>query len=293
VPEAIASDASPVARVVKSKDGTSVSFLTVGHGPSVIAIPGALSTASDYLAFADRLGRTHAVHILERRGRGLSGPQGTHYSMAKECEDVAAVIEATGARLLFGHSYGGLIALESASRDASISKVAAYEPGVSIDGAIATSWTEPCERSLERGKRLDAFAIFSIGAGPKRARMMPVWLMKFFLPRMIPRQRLAKLLELLPTTLAEHRVIAESDGAGDRYRSLSADVLLMFGGKTQADWVRLTTTRLSREIPSVDTHCFAKLDHFGPDQGGPAEVSDRVAAYFGDRAGDYRGPEVP
>jgi pimeloyl-ACP methyl ester carboxylesterase len=68
--------------------------------------------AADYAAFARALAERFTVHTIERRGRGESGPQGDDYSIVKECEDVLAVRAATGASLLVGHSYGGLVALE-------------------------------------------------------------------------------------------------------------------------------------------------------------------------------------
>ena len=98
-------------RTVTSADGTVISYLTTGSGPPVIVIPGTLETAADFALFADLLGQRHTVHTIERRGRGLSGPQGDEYGMIKECEDIAAVQKlATGSTLMFGHSYGGLIA---------------------------------------------------------------------------------------------------------------------------------------------------------------------------------------
>ncbi|MFI4933776.1 MAG: alpha/beta hydrolase [Caulobacterales bacterium] len=275
-----ADDSTRSPRVVRSTDGASISYFTTGRGPGVIAIPGALSTAADYFDFAEALGRTHTVHTIERRGRGLSGPQGDDYGMDSECEDVAALMAETGSVLLFGHSYGGLVALEAARRDSSVSKVAVYEPGVSIAGSIANGWIDSCERSLREGNRLEAFAIFSIGAGPKRARSMPIWLMKLLLPLVVERGRLGKLLELLPTTLPEHRVIAGLDGSYPLYGSITAEVLLMAGDKSDQDWVGLAMGRLSAVIPSVELRMFPKLDHFGPDQSGPLDVAAAVAVHF-------------
>ena len=68
-----------------------ISYLTLGSGPAVIVIPGALSMAADYVAFGSALAEHHSVHIIERRGRGLSSPQGADYSIRKEQEDVLAL----------------------------------------------------------------------------------------------------------------------------------------------------------------------------------------------------------
>ncbi|HEY7415147.1 MAG TPA: alpha/beta hydrolase, partial [Ktedonobacteraceae bacterium] len=99
---------------VVSQDGTKISYLSMGSGPSVLVIPGALSLAADYAAFASALSRHFTVHIIERRGRGLSNPQGKDYSIRKECEDVLALRAKTSASFLVGHSFGGLVALEVA-----------------------------------------------------------------------------------------------------------------------------------------------------------------------------------
>ena len=78
-------------RAARSKDGTTVGFLTTGTGPAVLVIPGVLSMASDYATFAGALAERFAVHTIERRGRGRSGPQGDDYSIVKECGDVRVV----------------------------------------------------------------------------------------------------------------------------------------------------------------------------------------------------------
>jgi len=61
------------------RDGAQISYLSLGSGPSVVVVPGALSVAADYLAFARALSDHFTVHIIERRRRGHSSPQGEHY----------------------------------------------------------------------------------------------------------------------------------------------------------------------------------------------------------------------
>src|SRR5690348_15392612 len=98
---------TPPAHTVRSQDGATISYLTMGKGPAVLVIPGALSVAATYTAFARALADQFTVHIGERRGRGQSSPQGADYSIHKECEDVLALQHETGASLIVGHSYGG------------------------------------------------------------------------------------------------------------------------------------------------------------------------------------------
>jgi pimeloyl-ACP methyl ester carboxylesterase len=85
---------------VVSSDGTEIAYQTVGEGPGVLLVPGALAIASDFDEFARELADRFTVHTIERRGRGQSGPQGHGYSIDSECDDVKAVQAATGAKLL-------------------------------------------------------------------------------------------------------------------------------------------------------------------------------------------------
>ena len=153
--------------------GRTISYLTIGSGPAVIVIPGALSRAADYAAFGSALAEHFTVHIIERRGRGQSSPQGDDYSIVKECEDVLALQRQTGASLLVGHSFGGLVALEVARNNPALTKIAVYEPGVSIEGSIPMGWMPGYQQKLAEQKYLDAFVEFSLGVGPERSTQHP------------------------------------------------------------------------------------------------------------------------
>jgi pimeloyl-ACP methyl ester carboxylesterase len=259
--------------VLTTKDGTSVAYSTTGAGPGVIVIPGVMSNAGDYAELAQALAGTFTVHVIERRGHGNSGPQGSTYSMGDECEDIGELQQRTGATRIFGHSYGGLIALQAARTNPSLQKIAVYEPGVSIGKGISMSWIPAYERYLAEGKRLDAFAAFSIAAGPRKAQKMPRWLMKWMLPILLNKQRLQTMLELLPANLKEHREIARYANALENYRDIRAKVLLMFGGKSDLPWVDEVHQALPDMIPSHEIKTFPKLDHFAPDQKAPREVA--------------------
>ena len=162
--------------IVLSRDGTRIGYLSRGTGPSVLVVPGVLSMAADYAAFAQALSEHFTVHTIERRGRGESGPQGDDYSIAKECEDVLAVRADTGASLLVGHSYGGLVALEVARNNKAFTKIAVYEPGVSIGGSMPTAWIPGYEKKLAENRRLDALVEFTLADAPPRIQKTPPWL---------------------------------------------------------------------------------------------------------------------
>jgi pimeloyl-ACP methyl ester carboxylesterase len=263
-----------------SRDGTRVSFLTVGSGPAVIVVPGALSVAADYGAFARALAEHFTVHTIERRGRGLSGPQGDDYSIAKELDDLLSLQSATGARFLVGHSYGGLVALEAARQNEALTKIAVYEPGVSIEHSIPMGWMPAYERNLVAGRDMDAFVEFTIGLGPDRARNTPRWLMKPLLHLMVGGDRRTRMFALLAQNLREHREVARLDNSCPNYREVIAGVLLMHGGRIDSGWVKLSMERLAQVLPQSETKEFPKLDHFGIDRKAPQEVARAVSDYF-------------
>lgn len=265
---------------VLSRDGSKMSYLSMGDGPSVLVIPGALSMAADYAAFARALAEHFTVHTIERRGRGLSSPQGDDYSMVKECEDVLALQQKTGASSLVGHSFGGLVALEVARNNKALTKIAVYEPGVSIDGSIPMDWMPGYEKKLAEKKYLDAFVEFSLGLGPDRARNTPPWLMKLLLPLFVSSHERQQMLKLLHENLREHKEVARLDSSYENYREISVDVLLMYGGKSNTKWVDMAMERLAAVLPHPETKEFPKLDHFGIDKKAPREVAKAVSEYF-------------
>lgn len=246
-----------------------------------MVVPGALSFAANYLTFAEALAKYYfAVHILERRGRGQSGPQGADYSIVKECEDVQAVQAQTKAAFLVGHSYGGVVALETACRTSVFAALAVYEPGVSVHGSIRMDWIPAYQKALAEGKHLDAFVEFVRGTGPARARQTPHWLMRLLLPRLMDAQDYQQRLSLLLQNLREHREVAGLDSSYQHYRAITAKTLLMYGGKDTIEWITPMLDGLTEVLPCADVAQFPRLDHFGIDRGAPQEVAHTVSDYF-------------
>jgi len=266
---------------VRSKDGTTISYLSIGGGPTVLVLPGVLSMATDYTAFARSLAVHFIVHTIKRRGRGESGPQGDDYSIVKESEDVLALRAETGASLLVGHSYGGLVALEVARNTTAFTKIAVYEPGVFIDGSMPLDWMPGYEKKLAEKKDVDALVECALGVGPEHLRKTPHWLMKllmllFFIR--FPESR--QMLGLLHQNLREWREIARLDSSYEHYREIAAGVLLMYGGKSDSTAVNLTMERLAAILAHSETKEFPKLDHFGIERTAPREVARAVSDYF-------------
>ena len=274
-------DIAPNSHTVVSRDGIRIGYLSVGAGPAVLVIPGVLSMASDYAAFARALSEHFTVHTIERRGRGVSGAQGDDYSIVKECEDVLALHADTGAALLVGHSYGGLIALEVARNSEAFSKVAVYEPGVSIDGSMPTAWMPGYQKKLSEKRHVDALVEFTLADAPPRIQKTPRWLMKVLLLALVSCSRqYRQMLDLLDQNLREWREIARLDSSCEHYREVGAGVLLMYGGRSDSKAVTLAMERLAATLPHSVTKEFPRLDHFGIERTAPREVAKVVSDYF-------------
>ncbi len=117
-----------------SADGTTIACRTTGTGTGVLVVPGPLEWAADLDDLATALADEFTVHVLDRRGRGGSGPCRAGHDLGTEVEDVRAVLAATGARRLVGISSGAVIALQVALRVPGITHVVAYEPPIGATG---------------------------------------------------------------------------------------------------------------------------------------------------------------
>ena len=264
---------------VKSADGTTIGFTTLGDGDGVIVVGGSMTTGADYTHLGEALASSFTVHLVDRRGRGRSGPQGAGYSIEKECEDLLAVMDATGARNVFGHSFGGLVALETGLRSSAIERIAAWDPGVSVNGSIPSGWVQRCSELLAGGDNRAAFALFVKSLGPKPIRTLPLWYLKIVLRLAIREPQWTHMAPLLEPALAEHAESVRLDGAADRYASICIPVLLLGGAKSPSSatggLVPLHDTISGSTLRVIDG-----LDHFAPDEKAPERVAELLRGFF-------------
>src|SRR5438034_7864763 len=67
---------------VTSADGTTIGYRSRGRGPGLVILHGGMESSTDYADLADALAGSLTVHVLDRRGRGLSGPHGDTYGLS-------------------------------------------------------------------------------------------------------------------------------------------------------------------------------------------------------------------
>lgn len=260
---------------VVSNDGTIVGYQTVGQGPGVIIIHGALCSSENLKKLALELSDSFTVHVLDRRGRGLSGCQGSEYSIIKECEDVKSIYDITKAKYIFGHSYGGLVTLETEINNVLFNKIVLYEPGVSINRSDSKywKWLIEYEDAMNKNDLLGAFTYFVKGSGHTILSKMPDWYARFILWLMVRGNNWENTKKLLPQNLKEHKEIQKLDSTYSKYQKINCKVLLI-SGKNSPIFIHEMLELLNKTISNSKNVTLEKLDHLAP------ENNYKIVAYY-------------
>jgi pimeloyl-ACP methyl ester carboxylesterase len=145
---------------VASLDGTEIAYWASGSGPPLVLVHGAPADHTRWQPLLPYLEPHATVHAIDRRGRGGSG-DARDYELAREFEDVAAVIDALaeewgGPVDLYGHSYGGLCAFGGATSTENVRNLVLYEGWPLVDAhayAGPPGFDERLEALLAAGER--------------------------------------------------------------------------------------------------------------------------------------------
>ncbi|MGH8763712.1 MAG: alpha/beta fold hydrolase [Nitrosospira sp.] len=146
---------------ISSKDGAPIACWHSGVGESLLLVHGSSGDHFAWVSVLPALERRFSTWTIDRRGRGHSGDAGS-YVLERECEDIAAVVDAIGGTVhLLGHSFGGLCALEAALLTPNIGRLVLYEPSISLDGS---GWSAELgarmQTLLDEGSREEALLLF-------------------------------------------------------------------------------------------------------------------------------------
>ena len=189
-----------------SADGTRIAYdLTgpaLGLAPAVVVIDGVLAHRLPVtLAVASELGERATTLRYDRRGRGGSGDT-PPYSVDREVDDIAALLEITGPAALVGISSGAFLALRAATDlGADVTGVLCYEPTYDIRSGEPPAdprmiaGVENCVAVGDPGSAVELF--LSVVGLPCR-----------LLPRMRESAAWADLEEIAPTIAYDGRVLA-------------------------------------------------------------------------------------
>jgi pimeloyl-ACP methyl ester carboxylesterase len=262
-----------------SRDGVRIGWQQLGRGPALVVSPGGSRAGKHYRELARCLASRFTVVLMDRRGRGASGPHGPGYGMATEIEDLAAVMQATGAERVFGHSAGAVFALEAA-RVLPVRALAVYDPPVAVHRLIdMAAWAADVARAVERGQRGRAMA--AVIHGLQLGGGMPRWLLTPMCSLMMRGADGREMMALLGTWVREEAAIRALDPDPSRYADVRCPTLLLAGGKSPA-WLHRALDLAQGALPDARRVVLDGVAHNAPDQEAPARVAEQLAAFFAD-----------
>ena len=165
-------------RHVTSSDGTRIAYEVVGEGRPLIFIGGILSDRSSLRDLSQAVAPDVAAVTFDRRGRGDSGDAAA-YAVRDEVDDVRALAALFDQPpVLFGHSSGAGLAIETAVAGTPLAGLILYEPPYGFDDADSrresAAFAILINGKLEAGDRSGAVRSFfeAMGLPPEDVKAM-------------------------------------------------------------------------------------------------------------------------
>lgn len=261
---------------VQSADGTRIAYEEAGEGPVVILVAAALADRSGTARVATQLAGRFRVIGYDRRGRGQSEDTAP-YAVAREVEDIAALIGAAGGPVcLFGNSSGAVLALEAATRlGARVRKLFLYEPPFLVDSSHPpppADLREQIEAELRAGRRNEAVKLF-FGRGmglPGFVVTLMRWLMPGWGKMRATARTLPYDLQILAGTQSGRPLPA------GRWAGVHAETLVAVGSKSEPFF----HSGAQALVPMLERARYASLD--GLDHSAILMSAKALAAAAGD-----------
>ncbi|GIF72102.1 alpha/beta fold hydrolase [Asanoa siamensis] len=147
---------------VTSADGTTIAYEIVGAGEPVVVIGGGLNDRAMFTPFASILSDRFKVYNYDRRGRGDSGTgDAKRYTLEREVEDLAAVLDAVGEPShVFANCTGGMIAIHAAAAGVPMMKLGMYEPPYNSPKATQEQMDQ-LEKFIAEDRKEEAVTLFA------------------------------------------------------------------------------------------------------------------------------------
>ncbi|WP_326695953.1 alpha/beta fold hydrolase [Streptomyces sp. NBC_01754] len=251
--------AAPAESTVVSGDGTVIAFEQSGSGPAVILVSSALADRSDTRKLAGLLAPHFTVVNYDRRGRGASSDS-AHYTVRREIDDIAALIEHVGGSAsVFASSSGAVLALRAAAAGLRIERLALYEPPFAVtpgDFGPPKGFAEHIDALLAEDRRGEAVTAFMTkaqgmpGFMAGSMRLMPgVW------------SNLKKMAPTLPYDIA---VMGDTQQgrplAAEEWSTATAPTLVMTGSKSP-DGFTNAARAVTEVLPDAVHRTLQGLNH--------------------------------
>jgi pimeloyl-ACP methyl ester carboxylesterase len=247
---------------IRAHDGATIALHSSGSGPGVVIVHGGGVTIDVYARLAQRLADGLTVHLYNRRGRADAAPRTEPYTIEEDTDDLAAVVEHTGARRVIGHSSGGFIALQAALR-LPIDRLALYDAAVSIDGGFPTDWLDAARAAARNGDTALSMAVTTGGINTQAATSKLALSLRVALCRAFLHTSVGKTMGgLLSATLDESHQIHLHDSPATAWSTITADVLLIYGADGPPYYAELNH-QLASALPHARVLPIPRSGHDG------------------------------
>jgi pimeloyl-ACP methyl ester carboxylesterase len=240
---------------VTSKDGTRLDYETLGDGPPLVIVWGALGALDSPFtkAMREELAKSFTVYDYDRRGRGQSTDV-KPFSVEKECDDLRAVCEAAGGSpFVWATSSGAALALEAAAAGVPMRMLAAHEPPYMVGehyGKFDRDYERNVTRLVAEGKRSEAVAYFMRTVGLPAPlvwimRLMPFW------------KKAVAVAHTLPYDAAAMNGFVPPE---KRLREIRVPTVVLVGTSTPAS-LKAAAAEVARLVPDARLVELAKQNH--------------------------------
>jgi pimeloyl-ACP methyl ester carboxylesterase len=237
--------------LLASGDGTSIALWRCGSGPPLVALHGVAIDHTCWDGMRPAIESRRTLIALDRRGHGASEAGPEPHSLHQEVQDLLAVLEAFEPPVdVLGHSYGGLVALETALVTDRIGRLVLYEPSIDDDPDFP-GVVERVARLVGAARDEDAAVTLLVersGVPPEAMdalRELPLWPIVLRGVKVLPREGAAVL---------DYRFQAE------RFAVLSNPALVLFGDRSPP-WRQQAMEALDAALPNSRLHALAGHGH--------------------------------
>lgn len=263
---------------VTSKDGTRIGYSVTGSGPAIVLVDGALCWRASGPSgpLAEALEDRFTVYSYDRRGRGESGDTAP-YAIAREVEDLEAVIDAAGgSAAIYAISSGVPLALAAgdalgASR---ISRMVLYEAPILADGTrhVDASYASVMTQLIARGDNAGAIKHFmKVGVGVPGFAVLMMQFMGV----------MKKLAPVAPTLAYDTALVVphwtNAPPAPGTWPNATMPVLDIGGGKSDP-WMQNAQVALSKALPNATHRTLQGQNHMVSPQAIAPMIKEFLAA---------------
>jgi pimeloyl-ACP methyl ester carboxylesterase len=132
-------------------DGASIALEKNGNGPSLLLVHGTSGTRQSWARVIPLLKTHYQTFAMNRRGR-VDSSNGSTFSLVREAEDIARVVDRLPAPVfVVGHSYGAIATLEALRLTGNVQRCVLYEPPLPVPGGMGGLSSNPVCSAVAAG----------------------------------------------------------------------------------------------------------------------------------------------